>query len=172
MGRGACTTSRGRRSRQRRNEKNGVDTLTRPRRLAPLECDDDTPAGTKVADSCCAGVEPFGLLSEFFATANCQAAPFLPDGAATRPYLGCDDGLPTYGENCVVEGQPFPWPAGTDLTPFQVNASSYQDCGCSVIVQGAGCWKVHDLNEGIFASYALPPYNVGGQVFVSLDACA
>jgi len=35
----------------------------------------------------------------------------------------------------------------------------------------SGCFKATDLNEGIFASYALDPYNDGRQFFVKLDAC-
>lgn len=143
--------------------------------LAPLSCDNNTPAGTLVDDACCEILDPyFGTtLDVLFAASNCFASDALiADGTVVRPYLGCDDGLMTYGEECGVMGQPYPWPPGTNLTDLTIDAADYAECGCATVMQGPGCYKATDLNEGIFAEYAGPPYNDGRQFFVKLESCA
>lgn len=78
--------------------------------LAPPECDADFAPGVQVPDSCCEALDPyFGLvLADFFAAANCPATDaLLPDFKVVRPYLSCDDGAITYGEECVVDGQEY-----------------------------------------------------------------
>jgi len=142
--------------------------------LAPAECDSDFAPGTKVPDSCCESLDPyFGLvLADFFAAANCPATDaLLPDFKVVRPYLSCDDDVITYGEECVVDGQDYPWPAGTDLTSLTFDAADATECGCRTTIVGPGCYKATDLNEGIFSSYASDPYNDGRQFFVKLEAC-
>jgi len=109
--------------------------------LAPAECDANFAPGTKVPDSCCDALPPyFGLLlADFFAAANCPATDaLLPDAQVVRPYLDCDDGLITYGEECSVAGQSYPWPAGTDLASLTFDAQDAQQCGCATVIQGPG----------------------------------
>eukprot|EP00633_Aureoumbra_lagunensis_P001370 CAMPEP_0197290600 /NCGR_PEP_ID=MMETSP0890-20130614/8313_1 /TAXON_ID=44058 ORGANISM="Aureoumbra lagunensis, Strain CCMP1510" /NCGR_SAMPLE_ID=MMETSP0890 /ASSEMBLY_ACC=CAM_ASM_000533 /LENGTH=180 /DNA_ID=CAMNT_0042762691 /DNA_START=92 /DNA_END=634 /DNA_ORIENTATION=- len=140
--------------------------------LAPLSCDNNTATGTKVDDSCCDNVDPYFSIVDYLSDANCKAGVFLPDGSAARPYIGCDDGVITYGELCREGNQPYPWPPGTDLDPLMYNASSVEDCGCEVYMQGPGCYKGTDLNEGLFEAYGMAPYFDYRQFFIKLEDCA
>lgn len=49
------------------------------------------------------------------------------------PFSGCvGDGVAGYGENCTGEGAPF-------------DAMDAEECGCSFVIEGSGCYKANDI---------------------------
>jgi hypothetical protein len=99
--------------------------------------------GEMVAEECC--TEAGELLAHEDVAGNYTCFE-LADGIV--PFSGCvGDGIAGYGENCTGEGAPF-------------DAMDAEECGCSFVIEGNGCYKANDIP--------------GQQWFVYLDggACA
>lgn len=99
--------------------------------------------GDSVDDSCCTSstdITPHAVLKgeEGF---SCFSL-----GPGLIPFSGCiSDGVAGYGENCVTDDAPF-------------MAATAEECGCSFVIEGTGCYKANDIP--------------GQQWFVYLDGSA
>lgn len=70
---------------------------------APTKC--VVEAGVAVDDDCCTNVGPlFGLVRDTYpSTCYILSGLLGEDGGSLEAYLGCDDGIPKYGEACYEE---------------------------------------------------------------------
>lgn len=126
-----------------------------PNDLAPDECCDQVtdssyyPVVPLPVQFAAGGVPIPGCLAFTLASPLSSSTAVIKEsfGAGVRAYLGCDDGLVTYGENCLPQfGGPIA-PAGTDLSALNQAANNITDCGCGNKWQGPGCWKANDAGD-------------------------
>ena len=111
--------------------------------MAPANSTCLVTEGEAVDDSCCMDAGEILAHSDLQGNYTCFVL-----GEGLIPFSGCvGDGVAGYGENCSGEGAPF-------------EAMDAEECGCSFVIEGSGCYKANDIP--------------GQQWFVYLDgeACA
>lgn len=112
---------------------------------APTKC--VVEAGVAVDDDCCTNVGPlFGLVRDTYpSTCYILSGLLGEDGGSLEAYLGCDDGIPKYGEACYEESADTGGiiPPGTEVS--DTNATSIEECGCTFQIEGNGCHKIRDF---------------------------
>ena len=103
--------------------------------------------GNKVNDSCCTSQpRPGDFIADVFQSTCFVISGLLGDGSSLQSYLGCDAGIPVYGEACYNNGENGGIiPAGT--TVEDTDAANVTECGCSFVVSGNGCHKIRDFSS-------------------------
>lgn len=116
--------------------------------------------GQKSDARCCSKMAPgFPIMVDATCFVN---EGLLGDGSILQFYLGCDGGVPKYGEACYNNGENgglIP----TDQVVENFNATDIQDCGCIFQISGNGCYKIRDFSS-------LPGFEDDTrQVFINID---